>query len=133
MKKITVWIVVLTLLILGFFVLNSVIRTDDLDDFIAGFVEETNKGNLSSNIEALLPYFFDEDALTKAVINRTINITNYTCQDSNLSNKYNEYSFHKEGDTVVFEVNCGTNTKSSLIDIVKINGQYKIKSISLRE
>ncbi len=133
MKKITVWIVVLTLLILGFFVLNSVIRNDDLDDFIAGFVEETNKGNLSSNIEALLPYFFDEDALTKAVINRTINITNYTCHDSNLSNKYNEYSFHKEDDTVVFEVNRGTNTKSSLIDIVKINGQYKIKSISLRE
>lgn len=133
MKKYIIWIVGLTLLILGFFALNSITRTNDLDDFIAGFVEETSKDNLSSNTATLLSYFFDEDALTKAIMNRSININNYTCQDSNLSNKYNEYSIHKEGDTVIFEVNCGANIKSSLIDIVKINGEYKIKSISIKQ
>lgn len=132
MKKIAILILIATFLVMCYFVINPMKNTQSLDDFISDFIEESNKDNLPNNTEALLPYFYNEEALTKAIMNRTISITNFTCQDSNLNNKYTDYTYHQEDDTITLEVKCGTEVRNSLIEIVQVDGQYKIKNIFVK-
>ncbi len=75
-------------------------------------------------------YFIDNGSLQEAIDNKTIKITNYACQDSDFSNKYEDYTLIRDENIVTVEVDCNGSIKNAVVELVYTGAQYKISKIS---